>query len=281
MDFGNDAWLLAQAVTPLWRGPGVLQLWPDASIIFEHAPHEVVDAVSLLATPQTRASLTRSLPSLSGAWIDCLLTELAQAGMLRSSQAVARRSVAIVGSGRLADDLATSLDEARLGPVARFSSGPDTTRSPSRPSHWSRSSRPWPDLTVLALPTVEPDRTLVTILQNAGKAHLVVRTDADRAIVGPLVLPGHSPCVRCLDMMRCQFDAAWPRLLAQLCQTVSEPVSLLRAWAVATATLQVQAVVAGAVPDSLGRTLEVSLSTPVLVSLSIPAHPECGCMGGD
>ena len=33
---------------------------------------------------------------------------------------------------------------------------------------------------------------------------------------GPLVTPGRGPCLRCLDLHRCDRDPAWPALLAQL-----------------------------------------------------------------
>ena len=53
-------------------------------------------------------------------------------------------------------------------------------------------------------------------LVAAGTAHLsVVVREAD-IVVGPLVVPGDGPCLRCLDLHRTDADPAWPTLAGQL-----------------------------------------------------------------
>ncbi|MBP2707597.1 ThiF family adenylyltransferase [Microbispora sp. RL4-1S] len=72
-----------------------------------------------------------------------------------------------------------------------------------------------PDLVVLA--PVEPlDPALVHELTAEGVPHLLVTAFEGRGSVGPLVLPGLTPCLRCLDLARRDRDPAWPMVCARL-----------------------------------------------------------------
>ena len=113
---------------------------------------------------------------------------------------------------------------------------------------------------------------------RSGRAHLVVRLESDRAVVGPLVVPGRTPCVRCLDLTRCHLDADWPRLLAQLCLEATAPEPSLVTWAAATAMAQVRAWTAGRMPETGGGSLELALPNYLLTARRWPAHPRCGCL---
>ena len=46
--------------------------------------------------------------------------------------------------------------------------------------------------------------------------HLPVGFEHEAALIGPLVVPGHTPCLSCRDAHERQRDAAWPTLHAQL-----------------------------------------------------------------
>ncbi len=126
--------------------------------------------------------------------------------------------------------------------------------------------------------SAEPDRALTDALFRAGRPHLVVRLEPDRAVVGPLVLPGRTPCVRCQDLQRCRLDDAWPHLLAQLCREPVEPEPTLLAWAASTAAVQVRAWLNDGSPDTAGSTLELGLADFRLRSRAWTAHPRCGCL---
>ena len=41
-------------------------------------------------------------------------------------------------------------------------------------------------------------------------------------IVGPLVVPGLTSCLRCADLQRCDRDECWPQLAAQLAGQVQQ-----------------------------------------------------------
>jgi uncharacterized tellurite resistance protein B-like protein len=69
-----------------------------------------------------------------------------------------------------------------------------------------------PDIAVLAGP-VGPEE--VTALLRARVPHIAVRADEAIGVVGPLVVPGHTACLRCTDLARAELDPAWPLILAQ------------------------------------------------------------------
>jgi bacteriocin biosynthesis cyclodehydratase domain-containing protein len=69
-----------------------------------------------------------------------------------------------------------------------------------------------PDLAVLA---GRPDPVDVAELMRGRVPHLAVRAEEAIGVVGPLVEPGRSACLRCADLARTARDSAWPLILAQ------------------------------------------------------------------
>ena len=55
--------------------------------------------------------------------------------------------------------------------------------------------------------------------------HLPVSFERSRVTVGPLVIPGETPCLTCRDGQERDRDAAWPRLHAQLIARDPGPIS--------------------------------------------------------
>jgi hypothetical protein len=109
--------------------------------------------------------------------------------------------------------------------------------------------------------------------------HLPVVLREDDAVVGPLVRPGRTCCLRCLDLYRTDRDPDWPRVLSQVANRperahephLSDLVALL---AVTQALAEIDGRVA---PATLGCTLEVGVRDPLPVLRAWPAHPRCGC----
>ncbi len=90
---------------------------------------------------------------------------------------------------------------ARLRPMAATEAGDGAVGPCCRtwPS-WSATSSPsWPGW-----------------LMRAGVAHLAVTAEEAIGIVGPMVRPGQTSCLRCLHLTRSDLDPAWPLILAQL-----------------------------------------------------------------
>ncbi|MCW5952549.1 MAG: hypothetical protein KIT69_09850, partial [Propionibacteriaceae bacterium] len=84
--------------------------------------------------------------------------------------------------------------------------------------------------------------------------------------------------VRCHDLLRCHYDRAWPRLVAQLSRDRPSPDPVLLGWAASTAVVQIRCQLAGGAPDVTGRTLELGSADHALQVRDWPVHPGCGCV---
>lgn len=136
-----------------------------------------------------------------------------------------------------------------------------------------------PDLVVLARPWAGSD-PLAGRVHRSGTPHLVAAVRGETGIVGPLVVPGRTGCLRCADLHRRDEDPAWPVIAAQL--TATEPPAsgstLICLVTAVTAAVQALAYLDGVdAPVTLDGTLE--LRSPDLVPRlrRWPPHPECGC----
>jgi hypothetical protein len=136
-----------------------------------------------------------------------------------------------------------------------------------------------PDLVVLCRPWAAVD-PLSVAWQRAGTAHLVATVREETGVVGPLVLPGGSSCLRCAEAWRRDDDPAWPRLAAQLAASDAAPsgstiTCLLTAL---TAAVQVLAHLDGAEePATVDATVELRPPTFLPRLRRWPPHPECDC----
>lgn len=140
-----------------------------------------------------------------------------------------------------------------------------------------------PQLTVLAVDGPVPDERHAA-LHAADAPYLTVSLGVDSGIVGPLVLPGMTSCLRCADLHRRDRDPAWPALSVQL--TVPRRYGPASSAAVATivagvAAQQALAFLDGDHPACVEGTIELHLPDWRLRRRSWPAHPECGCLASD
>lgn len=266
---------LDPAIDILLRRDGAIQLgWdPDRAVVL--CPPPLTDPQSILEVLRLIDG-SRSVPELT--WsarrhgmnpevFDALLVELRRAGMVTDSNP--RRSttrVLVVGRGPLSDAIASGLRG-----VARVARHP-----------WSPSARPQSfaaDCVVIADHLVPPPE-LVRILTDAGTAHLPVRLRDGRGLIGPLVLPGRSICLRCVDLTRCDCDPGWPYLAAQMVARVGWGSPAMVAITAAVAITQVEALFAdlGDPPTALGATLHVTPHGARIRSTSWAPHPLCQCI---
>ncbi|MGI5216625.1 TOMM precursor leader peptide-binding protein [Nocardia sp. CA-290969] len=135
------------------------------------------------------------------------------------------------------------------------------------------------DLVVLADALI-PDPCLVRELFRAGIAHLAVRVRDGKGVVGPLVLPGETSCLRCADLARSDRDTEWPRLAAQLYGRMgyASPAGIAAVAALALGELEtIVACEAGSSLETLDGTLELDLATRELIRRSWSPHARCGC----
>lgn len=110
--------------------------------------------------------------------------------------------------------------------------------------------------------------------------HLAVWLRDGAVLVGPLVRPGLSPCLRCVDQHRRDRDPDWPLLAVQLATSKAVPEPCETAIAALGAGVAVREVLEhldGGDPESLGGTIEVTPSGRIR-RRSWPVHPACGCV---
>jgi hypothetical protein len=135
------------------------------------------------------------------------------------------------------------------------------------------------DLVILTDPApVEP--SVRDSLHLDGLPHLSSAVHGSRAVIGPLVIPGRSSCLRCADLHRSERDPCWPALAVQLAararhRSISE-VALCVAAAGLTAG-QALSFLDGQRPETLGGTVEWQLPDWQLRRRSWPPHQECDC----
>jgi ThiF family protein len=136
-----------------------------------------------------------------------------------------------------------------------------------------------PDLVVLCRPWAAAD-PLHVALQRDGTPHLVATVRGETGVVGPLVLPGTTSCLRCAEAHRRDADPAWPRLSAQLAAGDPPPSGSTVTCLLTAVTAAVQALAhldgAGA-PTVLEATLDLRPPAFLPAIRRWPAHPACPC----
>jgi len=283
-------------------GDGTLQIGlDDRAVRVRDVGEPLVHFLHSLRGPRAaRSSLTGQTstgPTLPSEAAERLLGVLADAGLL--DERPAGGVVSIIGAGALGAAITRLLcrDEISLltvsasqpghalaydGPAARLVrqleplARASTTRV-AAVGHWSKLDDTSPDVTVIAVDAPECDRVITETLSHDGRPHLLVRLTGRGVRVGPFVVPGHGPCVRCCDLTRRAQNPSWPRLLDQLTLIDGEADPPALAWGAATAAAQVLTFLATAHPETLGATLELAPPDWVVRMRQWRRHPDCDC----
>lgn len=279
-------YVLDPALPVLLRPDGAVQIgWDPRRAVLVHPPEELsapsmADLLRLMANPTTVADLTaaarraglRATSDLAG-----LIDGLVAAGVVTHARpAATSRSAAIRIHGRgplsdlLADGLKCSGARVKCTSSGNANAGSGTT-----------------DLVILSDYLVA-DPHLVRELNSRKVPHLSVRVRDGAGLVGPLVLPGLTSCLTCADLHRCDRDAAWPALAAQLRDSVGTGDRATMLATAAVALSQVDRVLrvlradrsdvaARVPPPTLDTTLEVDAHASTVVARRWTRHPGCGC----
>ncbi len=172
-----------------------------------------------------------------------------------------RCSVAVLGTGLLADEVAASLDAAGL----TVTDGPHAT------------------LTILA-DARHPDVPAQFDHDAQQKPHLPVGVHGERATIGPLVVPGRTGCMRCAHLHRRDADSAWPLLAVQWAQALDgaacPPIDPLLGRLAATQAALLARMWVDTPERSetwAGFALALRLPSGESTRVARPAHPLCGC----
>jgi hypothetical protein len=237
-----------------------------------------------------------------------LAAELATVSLARGdgdggARTLARRLAAqirIHGGGRIGAGLAGLLKTSGIGCVTPADPGDDGLLPPGAappgqeppgqispgqaPSGRKRPGQPptgqaRPDLAVLV---GRQPMELRAWLMREQIPHLAASADEAIGIVGPLVIPGRSACLRCMDLTRTDRDPAWPLILAQLTGRAPDPLACdapLAAAVAAQAAAQGLAFIdrAAAAEAVTNGTLELFLPGWQWRRRTWPRHRDCAC----
>lgn len=257
---------LDPTVAVVWRQAGLLQIGLDAQRSV--ALTGVSPQLPVLLHRLTGREASRDVAQMAQAMgradeLRAVLALLEAAGLVADGAPEHTRAgawVEVVGDGPLAEAVAAGLRGAGVGRC---------TLSP-------RSSGPGPDVVVVA-PSAGRGFAEFEALMSSGTTHVWAHVRDGRAVVGPLVTPGQTACLRCHDLHRTEQDPAWPRLVLAW-EQASRPVADLAAVGLAAAATVRQCVLAlqGEHPSSVGATLEEQPGGD-LERLPWPMHPGCGC----
>jgi bacteriocin biosynthesis cyclodehydratase domain-containing protein len=304
----------------LLRGPSarLLGLDPRTALVVDDLPPPLARMLDELAAPVERVGLLARAVRRGGDRdaAEELLRRLVDAEVLidadgpeRVARQRAAAAVAVVGGGRIATGAAAGLGLAGVGSVwIEDDSGGTVQQSDlgtglldadrGRPragavmdvvrrmapatSVGPPPARARPDLCVLA-DAVVPDLQRLAALHRDRVAHLAVRLRDGTGVVGPLVFPGRSACLGCIELHRRRRDPDWPAVTAQLVGQDGRGDAATAAATAALGVAQVLAALDGAAgggttaPPSLGATLELDTASGELLRRGWPAHPDCTC----
>ena len=305
---------LSPTTPVLARGSGALQVGLDQepSLVLAGMQPGMRQVLALLDGCHHRRALERSAVAVgvSPSVLAWTLQTLADAGLLTEGPGPVTPSrrrlngwqVRLIGAGPLGKAVAQLLVDSDLEalhvideapPVVDLypASGALGTRAqalrahlgPAHPTsvrvtnHWSKPDEVTPALTVIASDQLECDRVVADGLVRADQPHLVLRARAGGVVVGPLVVPGETACLRCTDLTRRDGDPAWPTLIPQLMRMSTPVTPTLLGWAAGVATTQALAYLLGSRPETCGATIESAPSDYVTRRRVWPMHPHCGC----
>jgi bacteriocin biosynthesis cyclodehydratase domain-containing protein len=298
----------------LGAGSRMLGLDPAAAVVVEDLPPPLSEMLDELAGPVPTVELVDRAVDRGAdrAEAEQLLAELVATGALVDGAEVERRerrraasTVVVRGCGPLAVGLVLGLATAGVGAVHLVTSGAvlegdlgtglvDADRGRDRASATAAAlarlhpgartgplpQRVVPDLVVLA-DAGTPDPVQVARLHVAGTAHLAVRVRDGVGVVGPLVLPGRTTCLGCMEIERCARDPAWTAAAAQLVGVPGHAAPACVAATAGLATAQVVVALDGpdtaAGPPVLDATLELDTDAGTIVRRTWAPHPDCRC----
>lgn len=253
-------------------------------------PAQLTPAAALRLTPEAAALSLRDRPH-----------HATPAAVMRRRRAA---RVLVTGRGRLVAPIAALLAQSGVGAVHPALDGTTTEGDTApygllhgdqgRPRQLAaveaihRSARDTVTTTIrqrdadIAVIVGTPRPAVLEALANArhGVVHLAVWLRDGAVVVGPLVRPGLSPCLHCVDQHRRDRDPDWPLLALQLATGRSEPEpceATIAALGAGVAVREVLAHLDGGDPESLGGTVEVT-RTGRIRHRSWSPHPACGCL---
>ncbi|SDD88706.1 ThiF family adenylyltransferase [Actinokineospora iranica] len=196
------------------------------ALLADLASHGLVEDAAAPGTPVPRRLAADQTTAALRAPVAALADRSKAAVHLRGNGRIAVALaclLAAAGIGRLhvsaegtvtAEDVGAGLRPADIG-RPRQAAAHDAVHRTDDTVRTQRFTRKRPDLVILTDALV-PDPHLVISLIADAVPHLCVRVRDGVGIVGPMVVPGITSCLRCADRHRADIDPCWPTVAAQL-----------------------------------------------------------------
>ena len=249
----------------VWRSPTSLQLGVSRAVV-------VLDKVSV-AMERMLSALAGGIPhaglamigrsaGLGGDEVEAFLGRIAPA-LLRAPAPAAGRVVVVTGEGPTAEAVTRLL--AAEGFAVRIAR---TVADAERESC---------DIAV-AVGHFVLEPVLHGLWLRRDIPHLPVLVSDAGATVGPLVEPGRSACLYCVQLHTTDADPAWPAIASQLwgrSAAADTPLVASEAAAIAARIIVGWASVGAA--SASGRTM-LDAATGETTTVPVTPHPACGCL---
>jgi hypothetical protein len=293
---------LKSGLLPVWRDRDTVQIGIDPRRAMAlSGMRQAAVVIGLLDGSRDRGQVIAAAAScgIPAATTERILTLLAAGGALDDFPASTLRALPPGVRTRLASELATvslayrdpdggARSLARRRDVAVWVSGDRRIArsiarilgaSGVRQVKIGNAQESRPDLAILV--GVQPGARVAGLAAD-GIPHLAVLASEAIGIVGPLVVPGRTTCVRCLDYVKAGKDPAWPLILAQLATRRPDPPacdSVLAASVAAQAAGQALAAIdkTPAASAAVNGTLELVLPDWRWRRRTWQPHPACPC----
>ncbi len=256
----------------LWRSPTSLQFGLDAPPVVLSALSDADDRMlAALARGVSRSGVSMIAEDAGGSESDAVRLLDALAPVLlpeRTPSTPPPHTVALSGTGRTADGIATALGASGIA-VHR-----------GEPTNEVVSARA--DLAIIVAHFVV-DPELHGSWLRRDVPHLTVVFGDRVARIGPVVEPGSTPCLYCLERHTTDADAAWPAIESQLwgqrspaetAIVAEEVIALVSRYAVSR--LGGQAQESSTFPPA--TSLQLDTETGALTERVWRPHPECACL---
>ncbi|MEY3734171.1 MAG: hypothetical protein RL347_1530 [Actinomycetota bacterium] len=183
-------------------------------------------------------------------------------------------SVVVQGNGTVADVAASVLASAGIGRVLPAA----VTHSGSR-KHRQSAAR---HACHIICDAAHPDAASGSDAMALDIPHLAVAAAGGRAVIGPLVVPGRTSCLRCRDLHLADADPTWSRAAVQWAArrpsaTARGLEHLAGSWAAIQVLSLIDAGPDEACPPTVNGALVITLPAAAPALESRPPHPLCGC----
>lgn len=186
-----------------------------------------------------------------------------------------RAEVSLQGTGQVAETVALVLTCAGVGSVVQDRA----THSSSKRHRRGIVQRACHVLCDTAHPDAASDPEAMAL----DIPHLAVAVAGTRAVIGPLVIPGRTSCLRCRELHLADADDSWPRAAVQWATRRPGPAAaglahLAGAWAALQALAVIDAGPRDVAVPVMDGALIVGLPDAGVRREPRPPHPLCGCL---